>query len=326
MKKIHIPLPIVNEMLPQTTLKCDKKLAFAMLTAYLLTMTARPRKSPPPPLTIIGLGPVGKALARASARAGFGELTLVGRRRTGEQTLARALKARYLPDLSRLAQDHGFIVICVEDSQIASVSRQLARLKIGWSRLTVLHTSGVLGGDVLKAVASKGAVVAAWHPYMTFPKLSVRRAGSATLPESGAGLFWGVTFGVSGDPRAVRAANRLTRALGGRPLRLREQDRILYHLSAVLACGFVAADLGMAVRVLKSIGLSKKRALETVLPITSQTLKNVAELGPRRALTGPAVRGDLETIRKHLRALKKSDPHLARVYAAVSRHLLKRNA
>ncbi|MCX6601908.1 MAG: DUF2520 domain-containing protein [bacterium] len=289
-------------------------------------MTVRPRKSPPPPLTIIGLGPVGKALACAFTRAGSAGLTLIGRGRPGEQTLARALKARYLPDLSRLIQNNGFIIICVKDSQIAYVSRQLAQLRIGWNRLTILHTSGVLGGDVLKALASKGAAVAAWHPYMTFPKLSVRRAGSPTLPESGGGLFAGVTFGISGEMRAVQAASRLSRALGGRPLRLREEDRILYHLSAVLSCGFVAADLLLAVRVLKSIGLSEKRALETVLPIASQTLQNVAELGPQRALTGPAVRGDLATIRKHLRALKKSDPHLARVYAAVSRHLLKRNA
>ena len=305
-----------------------------MHSVYLLTMTVRPRKSPPPPLTIIGLGPVGKALACAFTRAGSAGLTLIGRGRPGEQTLARALKARYLPDLSRLVQDNGFIVICVKDSQILSISRQLARLKMRWNRLTILHTSGVLGSEVLKPLASKGASVAAWHPYMTFPKLSVRRAGSGeppvrragsqALPESGAGLFAGVTFGVSGDPQAVQAASRLSRALGGRPLRLREEDRILYHLSAVLSCGFVAADLLLAVRVLKSIGLSEKRALETVLPIASQTLQNVAELGPQRALTGPAVRGDTATIRKHLRALRKLDPELARVYATVSRHLLKR--
>jgi predicted short-subunit dehydrogenase-like oxidoreductase (DUF2520 family) len=287
-------------------------------------MTVRPWKPPLPPLTIIGLGPVGQALARAFTHAGFRQLTLVGRGRTGKQASARALKARYLPDLRCLVQDHGFIVICVTDSQLSSVSRQLARLKTSWSRLTVLHTSGVLGSDVLKPLASKGASVAAWHPYQTFPKVSVRRAGSQALPESGAGRFLGVTFGISGEPRAVRAAGRLARALGGKPLRLREEDRVLYHLSAVLSCGFVAADLLLAVRVLKSIGLSDKRALETVLPIASQTLKNVAELGPSRALTGPAVRGDKETIRKHLRALTKLDPELARVYASVSRHLLKR--
>jgi len=310
-------------MLPQTALKCGKKLAFASRSPYLLTMSVRPRKSPLPPLTIIGLGGVGSALSRAVAGAGFRGLTLVGRGRPGERTLARALKARYLSDLRRLTQDHGFIVVCVKDIQITSVAHHLSRLKIGWNRFTVLHTSGVLGSDVLKPLASKGASVAAWHPYQTFPRLSVRRAGSATLPESGPGLFFGVTFGISGDPRAVRAAKRLTRTLGGKPLRLREEDRVLYHLSAVLSCGFVAADLEMAVRVLKSIGLSEKRALEAILPIASQTLKNVAEHGPARALTGPAVRGDKETIRKHLRALQKLDPELAQVYATVSRHLLK---
>jgi predicted short-subunit dehydrogenase-like oxidoreductase (DUF2520 family) len=321
-------------MPPQTALKCDKKLAFASLSPYLLNM--------PVPITIIGLGSVGQALARAFHRARLGELALIGRGRPGERTLARALKARYLPDLHGLRQDRGFIIICVKDNQIATIARHLARLKLDWKRITTLHTSGVWGSDMLKPLAFKGAAVAAWHPFMTFPKTSARRAGSVeyqfrragsgdsssrragspTLPESA--LFRGVTFGVSGEPRAVRAANRLTRSLGGRPLRLREEDRVLYHLSAVLACGFVAANLDMAVRVLKKIGLSEKRALETVLPIASQTLKNVTALGTSRALTGPAVRGDHETIRKHLRALRKLDPELARLYATVSRHLLKR--
>ena len=289
-------------MPPQTALKYNKKLAFASRSPYLLDM--------PVPLTIIGLGPVGQTLARAINRAGFHNPTLIGRGRPGERALARALKARYLPDLRHLIQGNGFIIICVKDNQITSAARQLARLKLDWKRLIVLHASGVFGSDVLKPLAATGASVAAWHPYMTFPK------GGSPVG------FGGVTFGISGEVRAVRAANRLTRALGGKPLKLHEEDRVLYHLSAVLACGFVAADLEMAVRVLKKIGLSERRALETILPIASQTLKNVRNLGPRRALTGPAVRGDKETIRKHLRALRKLDPKLAHVYATVSRHQL----
>jgi predicted short-subunit dehydrogenase-like oxidoreductase (DUF2520 family) len=312
-KKITIPLPIVNETLAQSALKFDKKLAFASSPAYLLNMPARPRKSPLPPVTLVGLGGVGRALAHAIREAGCRELVLIGRGRRGERSLAHALKARHLSNLRQLTQDHGLIVICARDNQIASVAQELTRLKLNWSRLTVLHTSGVLGSAVLKPLASKSAAVAAWHPYMTFPK--------GGQPVS----FAGVTFGTSGDVQAMRAAGRLARMLGGRPLRLREQDRALYHLSAVLACGFVAANLDLAVSVLKKIGLSEKRALETVLPIASQTLENVAELGPKRALTGPAVRGDTATIRKHLRELRKLDPELARYYVTVSRYLLRKS-
>jgi predicted short-subunit dehydrogenase-like oxidoreductase (DUF2520 family) len=272
-------------------------------------MPALPRKNPRISLTVIGLGPVGQAVACALSRSGKFDLILIGRDRAGEKRLAKALKSQYLSNIKQLAQDSGIVIICIKDNQIKSFIRQYVRLKPNWSRFTVLHTSGVLGSDVLKPLASKGASVAAWHPYQTFPRRGWQ-------PD-----FAGVTFGISGDARAMRVAGRLTRMLGGKPLRIRDEDRVLYHLSAVLACGFVAADLEMAVRVLKKIGLSEKRALEAIMPIATQTLKNATALGPARALTGPAVRKDEATIRKHLQALRKNDPDLAQVYTAVSRYL-----
>lgn len=261
------------------------------------------------PLTIIGLGPVGQALACALVRTKRLDLTLIGRGRPGEKRLAKALKTQYLSKLKNLQQNGGYVILCVNNSQIKTIVRYFTHSDNNWNRFTVLHTSGVLGSEVLKPLASRGASVAAWHPYQTFPKRGKH-------PD-----FAGVTFGISGDPRAARAANRLTRLLGGKPLRVRDEDRALYHLSAVFACGFVAADLDMAVRVLKTIGLSEKRAREAIIPIAMQTLKNAAALGPARALTGPAVRKDKATIRKHLEALKKVNPEQVQVYAAVSRYL-----
>ncbi|NIP59655.1 MAG: DUF2520 domain-containing protein, partial [Gemmatimonadetes bacterium] len=49
------------------------------------------------------------------------------------------------------------------------------------------------------------------------------------------------------------------------------------------------------------------------LPLTRGTLENLEKLGPEQALTGPVPRGDLETIRLHLRALEPEERVLYRV-------------
>lgn len=258
------------------------------------------------PVTIVGMGAVGSALARAAKAASFSCITLVGKGHPGEQRLDRALKVGHLRHVTELQQEQGFIILAVREAQIAAVVHDLTSLLVPWWKVTVLHTSGPLGAEILCPLASLGAGVAAWHPYQTFPRRAKR------------GSLQGVTFGTDGNRKGILAANRLTRALGGLPLRVPEQDRLLYHLSAVLSCGFVAADLQMATEVLKKIGVSDRRALQTVLPIARETLKQVGELGVRSAMTGPAVRGDLATIQRHLAALMKAAPEMLRVYAAVT--------
>ncbi|HEY3295242.1 MAG TPA: Rossmann-like and DUF2520 domain-containing protein [bacterium] len=262
------------------------------------------------PITIIGLGAVGSGLSRALCAAGCRQLTLVSRGRAGEQRLSKALKVRHLRKTKQLQQEHGVIILAVKEGQLALLAEELARLPLPWPKLAVLHTAGSIGAEVLQPLASLGAGIAAWHPYQTFP----RRAQTVTLA--------GVTFGTDGNRKGILAANKLTRLLGGKPLKVSGEDRVLYHLSAVLACGFVAADLHMAVDVLKRTGVPEARALQAVLPIARETLSQVAALGPAAAQTGPAVRGDKATIQKHLRALRDTDPELMKVYKAVIDYII----
>jgi predicted short-subunit dehydrogenase-like oxidoreductase (DUF2520 family) len=264
------------------------------------------------PLTVIGVGSVGSRLAVALASAGYGPVTLVDRIPSRLRILGRSLKATTISRLLDLQQNQGIIVLCVPDNALPSVVRGLSRLRLNWRDLTVLHTAGVHGAEVLAPLAKRGAGVAAWHPYQTFPKSD----REVTLR--------GITWGIDGNPRGVRTAFRLARELGGKPLRIRGKDRVLYHLSAVLACGFVAAELDLAARVLKTIGVPEKRALEAVLPIASETLLNVRALGTRRAMTGPALRGDIETLRRHLSELRRRSPELVSVYREVTTLLKKR--
>jgi predicted short-subunit dehydrogenase-like oxidoreductase (DUF2520 family) len=108
-----------------------------------------------------------------------------------------------------------------------------------------------------------------------------------------------VTFAVAGDP----LARLMVESLGGRMVEVADADRAAYHAAACIAANHVVALLGQVERVAASVGLD----VEAFLPLTRAAVDDVAALGPRRALTGPAVRGDWATLSRHLDALPATE-------------------
>ena len=108
-----------------------------------------------------------------------------------------------------------------------------------------------------------------------------------------------MTFAVAGDP----LARLMVESLGGRMVEVADADRAAYHAAACIAANHVVALLGQVERVAVSVGLD----VEAFLPLTRAAVDDVAALGPRRALTGPAVRGDWATLSRHLDALPANE-------------------
>ncbi len=262
--------------------------------------------------TLVGPGAVGKTLARAMICSGYRLLSVIGKDTNSDKRFAREMGVKWSADVRQIPSETGLIIITVPDSQIKKIATTLSRQKLPWKKIAVLHTAGALGAEVFSKLEELGASVGACHPFMTFP--------SRGRPPALAG----VTFGIDGNLKGMKAVRKLVRSLEGKPLEISGQQRVLYHLAAVLSCGLVTANLLMAQQVLCSLGISEKRALEAILPISSETLSNINELGVRKAMTGPAVRGDKATIRRHLTELKKLDPELAKVYSDLSKWVLRK--
>ena len=56
-------------------------------------------------------------------------------------------------------------------------------------------------------------------------------------------------------------------------------------------------------------------------PLIAETINKSLEIGPTKAQTGPARRGDLEILDKHMESLKKDEP-LQEIYRLISQHIL----
>ena len=98
------------------------------------------------------------------------------------------------------------------------------------------------------------------------------------------------------------------------------KDSATYHLANVFVSNLVLSLLDIGTGYLKTLGLSEEDAFEALFPLIEGNIKNIQENGFVNSLTGPAARGDVETIKKHLEALNNEDKGL---YNSLSLNLLK---
>ncbi len=258
-------------------------------------------------IAIVGAGTVGTAVAVRWMRAGHAIVAVTGR----EATPARA--ARWLPDVAigEIADAVGgadVVAVAVPDRAIEAVAASVAeRIDEG---TVVVHLSGALGLQVLGPVARAGGVPLAIHPLQTFADV-----------ESAIDALDGSVIAVTADREAGwRVGDALAADLGGRPFHLADEHRPVYHAAAVFASNYLVAVSGAAASLFEAAGVPD--SLEAMRPLQEATLANIHRLGPRDALTGPAVRGDAETIDRNLEAIAASAPQLVAPYVALCREAL----
>jgi predicted short-subunit dehydrogenase-like oxidoreductase (DUF2520 family) len=114
----------------------------------------------------------------------------------------------------------------------------------------------------------------------------------------------------------------LVELLGGTSVLVGDKDKALYHAAAVIASNYLVAVEDMAVQVLVEAGFDQESALGALQPLISGTVNNVREHGTTNALTGPIVRGDVETVRAHVEALRPLPGGELELYCALGRHTL----
>jgi predicted short-subunit dehydrogenase-like oxidoreductase (DUF2520 family) len=173
----------------------------------------------------------------------------------------------------------------------------------------VFHSSGALTSRELSSLRRAGASVASVHPMMSF----VHHGAEATFE---------VPFAVEGDATALRVARRIVGDLGGETLQISEANKPLYHAFGAFLSPLVVANLALAERIGIKAGVPKSFIRQAIAPILATTIFNYITLGAAAAFSGPLVRGDVETVRKNLAALKKV-PDAEGVYRALARSTLR---
>jgi predicted short-subunit dehydrogenase-like oxidoreductase (DUF2520 family) len=263
-----------------------------------------------PSVTLIGAGNLAQAMGPALRAAGYRIDAVVGRQTASSRRraamLAKSVGSRAIL-LEQAAPTADIIWICHTDDALGTTARALAR-KAGWRGKSVFHSSGALTSDVLAPLRRAGAHVASLHPMMTFVP--------GTTPK-----MQSIPFAVEGDEKAVAMARRIVRALGAEVFTIPKAAKPLYHALGSFSSPLIVATLVTAERVGRGAGLTATQTRKVMAPILMQTLGNYLERGAAAAFSGPIKRGDLNTVRRHLKMLRRV-PGAGEVYRALVKSAL----
>ena len=96
--------------------------------------------------------------------------------------------------------------------------------------------------------------------------------------------------------------------LGLEPFVLDDLERVLYHAGAVVAASYLVTLHKAAADMLEAAGAPP----EALVPLMRRVIENDFEL------TGPAIRGDWETVEAHLAAIRERLPELEPLYRTLA--------
>jgi len=262
-------------------------------------------------IAIVGAGKLGSALAESLGAAGYRISEIVSRDTPASRRRARALARRVSARATTIPRPEltaEIVWFCVPDRAIALQAAALAKAHPDWHGKIAVHSSGAHDSGELAALHARGAATASAHPLMTFVP-GVRPSLAS------------IGFAVEGQAAALPAVRGLIRALGAQAYPIDARRKVVYHAWGMFASPLVIALLAVTEGVAARSGVGRAKARERMAPILRQTLENYVRHGPAGAFSGPIIRGDAETVRKHLRALKGM-PGASEVYRALARAAL----
>lgn len=255
-------------------------------------------------IAVIGVGRAGGAMGRALHAAGYPLAAVWSRTHARASALAVETGARVASSPADAACDAELVLLAVTDAQIAPLATALAAESHPCVEAVVAHLSGASGAALLDPLAQAGWRTAAFHPLQTFA-------------DEHSPLLANTLFAIEADDHDAAMLAQVAQRLGGQPLRLATVDRPLYHAAATITANYTVTLISQAVGLLAQCGLSSTQSLAALLPLLRGAVDNLSRVGLPDALTGPIVRGDSETVARHLAALIQRAPELLPTYRAL---------
>ena len=263
-----------------------------------------------PEVGFIGAGILGKGLALALSAAGYTVAAVSSRTAASARDLASRIPGCSARDSQQVAEECGLVFVTTPDDVIGTVAGEVV-----WRRgQGVVHCNGTHTLRVLEPATGRGALAGSFHPFQTF--------GGLATPEEAAVRLQGVTFSVDASDWLRETLDEMARRLGGRAVTVKPEDRPLYHTSAALSSGYMVAVIKASADLWEMLGVSQEEALATILPLARATLTSLESAGIQGGVTGPLVRADEGTVRRHLESLRERLPHLVALYCALARESL----
>lgn len=247
-------------------------------------------------IVIIGTGNTATILSRKLKNAGHNIIQVFGRNASAASKLAYELDTESTNYWSVIKKEADFYLIAVSDDAIAEVAKHLHV-----PGKVVAHTAASVSKDVLKKTT---------HHYGVFYPLQSLRKDIESVPE--------VPIFIDGsDTTAKNVLENLAHSIAGDQVAEADDEaRLKLHIAAVIVNNFANYLYVMA----EDYCRKEKIDFKQLLPLIEETTDRVKKISPPQAQTGPALRHDMETIKKHLDMLQ-AHPQLKKLYEFMTENI-----
>lgn len=244
-------------------------------------------------IAVIGAGKIAHSLTSALVKSGYNVSMVVSRNINSAKRLALKNNiTKYSSNLKDIPAACNFYILSVPDNQIKLTADSLSKLKLNFRQSVFIHLSGALNVSALQSLKRNRAQVASLHIMQTFPSkkiISIKKCFAAV--ESG-----------NRDTEIILFS--IAEKLGLRAFKLKSKDKAFYHMAGVFASNFLVGLLFNAHKILERVKINDSDFFPMLEPIIFSTLNNIKNEGTSKALSGPVERGDLQTVKEHISALK----------------------
>ncbi|RZJ78584.1 MAG: DUF2520 domain-containing protein [Flavobacterium sp.] len=248
-------------------------------------------------VVIIGSGNVATHIAKALKAVDVNVSQVWSYHYQNASLLANEVNAVAIKELSEVDFDADICFIAIKDDEIVNIANQLKSFKG-----VIAHTSG----SVSLAVFNNFEKFGVFYPLQTFSKN--KEVNFSTIP----------LCVEANNKISLAVLKKLANILSTNVVEVNSDKRKILHLAAVFACNFTNHLYALADDLLKANDLS----FDMIRPLITETASKVQHTLPLTVQTGPAIRHDEQTLKKH-EELLNDHQELLEIYKILSNSIKK---
>jgi predicted short-subunit dehydrogenase-like oxidoreductase (DUF2520 family) len=247
-------------------------------------------------ITIIGSGNVGFHLAQQLFKCGHSICQVYSRKKEKAEILAELTNSKAINKVEHLSEVAEIYILAISDNALERMAEEISFLNN--QKKIIVHTSGSVTSRIFESYFDNYGV---FYPLQTFSMQ--KEANFEKLPFC--------IYGNSEDTEKKLVA--LARTICPNVFLADDKQRSIIHVTAVIVNNFSNYLYSIAHEICEDHNI----AFDILKALIEETAKKVQEHRPDEIQTGPAIRGDNNTIERHLQFLSEY-PEYQKIYRILS--------
>lgn len=257
----------------------------------------------------IGAGKVGKSFGKYLTNKGIAVEGYYSRSLKSAEEATKYVEGKVFTSLMEITLSCSMIFITTPDDEIKNVAQNIAN-EFDKNNMIIegkmfIHMSGAHSSKSMAIIKERypDNYFFSIHPLQAFADVTTAVADLKNT-----------IFSVEGDQEKLSVITALIKTLGNKFFVIKGEDKALYHAAACVVSNYLVTLMDFGLELLEISGIEATEGFDALYPLIMGSLGNIKKLGTRDALTGPIARGDVNTIKNHIKAIEDKAPHLLSIY------------